>query len=61
MGDIDLVSCSSTVYPSTMGNLEVDMHAFLEEGTNLPVYDGDWGLDTAYSISKIGDNSVRHA
>lgn len=48
VGDIDFVSCSSTVYQAMlvdwMRNLEVGIPALLEDGINLLVYAGEYDL-----------------
>ncbi|CAM8970547.1 unnamed protein product [Rhodiola kirilowii] len=48
VGDIDFVSCSSTVYEAMvvdwMRNLEVGIPALLEDGINLLIYAGEYDL-----------------
>lgn len=48
VGDIDFVSCSTTVYEAMvmdwMRNLEVGIPALLEEGIELLVYAGEYDL-----------------
>lgn len=48
VGDIDFVSCSSTVYEAMvtdwMRNLEVGIPAMLEDGIKLLVYAGEYDL-----------------
>lgn len=48
VGDIDFVSCSSTVYDAMitdwMRNLEVGIPALLEDGIKMLVYAGEYDL-----------------
>ena len=48
VGDIDFVSCSTTVYQAMlvdwMRNLEVGIPSLLEDGINLLVYAGEYDL-----------------
>lgn len=48
VGDIEFVSCSSTVYQAMMldwmRNLEVGIPALLEDGIQLLVYAGEYDL-----------------
>lgn len=48
VGDLDFVSCSSTVYEAMvvdwMRNFEVGIPALLEDGINLLVYAGEYDL-----------------